>query len=176
MRRSSLQSYSQVESTATPTGSAPSLHVLKRHPLLKIMVRKKQQHPRALLGPQARNADRSDVTRPLAPVPAPADSASAAHYSQVSCDKASVVTSIVNNDADIISLRHLAIDCKELSSITGARAGSQLSLSLTHEAPVIISWNLHGRIPEGFPGCSVSAISTVLNFPVLPAVPHANCI
>lgn len=129
------------------------------------MVRRKQQHPRALLGPpEARNADRSEVTRPLAPAPASADSASAAHRSQISCDKASVVTAVLNNNADVIPLRHLAIDCKELSIITGARAGSQLSLSLTHEAPVIISWELHGRIPEGFPGCSVSAVSTVLIF------------
>ena len=125
------------------------------------MVRRKQQHPRALLGPpEARNADRIDVTRPLAPVPASADSASAVHHSQTSCDKASFVTSIVNDHADIVLLRHLAIHCKELSSITGARPGSQLSLSLTYEAPVIILWELHGRVPDSFPSCSVSAVST----------------
>ena len=126
------------------------------------MVRRKQQHPRALLGPpEARNADRVDVTRPLAPVPASVDSASAVQRTQLSCDKASVVTTIVSDHADVVLLRHLAIDCKELSNITGARAGSQLSLSLTYEAPVIVSWELHGRIPDSFPSCSVSAVSTV---------------
>ena len=126
------------------------------------MVRRKQQHPRALPGPpEARNADQIDVTRRLAPVPASLDSASAVHGTQISCVKASVVTSIVSDPADVVLLRHLAIDCKALSSITGARAGSQLSLSLTYEAPVIISWELHDRISDSFPSCSVSAVSTV---------------
>ena len=126
------------------------------------MVRRKQQHPRALLGPpEARNADQIDVTRRLAPVPASLDSASAVHRTQISCVKA-FVTSIVSDPADVVLLRHLAIDCKALSSITGARAGSQLSLSLTYEAPVIISWELHDRISDSFPSCSVSAVSTVL--------------
>lgn len=124
------------------------------------MVRRKQQHPRALLGPpEARNTDLVDVTRPLAPVPASGDSVTAVRRSPTSCDKASVVTPVSNNDAAIIVLRQLlAIDCKELSSITVGRAGAQLSLSLMHEASVVISWELQDRNPDSCLGCSVSAI------------------
>ena len=123
------------------------------------MVRRKQQHPRALLGPpESRDADRLDVTRPLAPVPASVGSASTVRRSDVLYEKSQVVVSVKNDDADIILLRHLNIDCKELSSMTGANAGPQLSLSMIHEGSVNISWELQDQSSRAVVVCSVSVI------------------
>ncbi|KAL3140066.1 hypothetical protein ABBQ38_004346 [Trebouxia sp. C0009 RCD-2024] len=117
------------------------------------MGRRKQQHPRALLGPQ-RDLERLDPTDSVDLVRASAGSASAVDRADVFSKPESVVISVEKDDPDAIPLRLLGIECKELSSVTRA----QLSLSFAHEGSVTISWEVKGPNPDSSVICSVRAI------------------
>ncbi len=117
------------------------------------MARRKQQHPRALLGPK-RDLERLNPTSSVDLVRAPVGSVSAIHGLCVLSGPDSIVTSTERDDTDTIPLRPLAVDCKELSSITG----TQLSVSLVHEGCGTILWEIKGPDPESIAVSSVSAL------------------
>lgn len=116
------------------------------------MGRRKQQHPRPLLGPQ-RDLERLDPTDSVDLERASAGSASAVDCPKVLSKPESVVTSVDKSDLHAIPLRLLGIECQELSSVTRA----QLSLSLAHEGSVTISWEVKGSNPDSNVVCSVRA-------------------
>lgn len=118
------------------------------------MVRKKQQHPRALLGPPdaRQTAERQDVTSSLVPTSTPATTgraAASASADTASCEIAVVVPIHIAN-AQLIQLRHLAIYCKELSATIGGNTEHQYGLGLTIRDCSKIAWeaqNLNSRSP-----------------------------
>ena len=120
------------------------------------MVRKKQQHPRALLGPpEARqSAEQQDVNLTLTAAPAARGSPTAPRSLDLAKQEFAVVSPIEIEPTGLIQLQHLAIDCKTLSTAAGLGSG-QYRLSLLLEGSAALVWEVQDL------SCSSSLSATV---------------
>ncbi|KAL0055912.1 hypothetical protein WJX82_005648 [Trebouxia sp. C0006] len=106
------------------------------------MVRRKQQNPRALLGPpESRQADADVSNGHSAALPAQ-QSRSRPGGPAVVQKNLTVLTNVRSLDDNLLPLRHLQIDCKDLRSSLTASTQPSLCFSITPEpGDLDIAWN-----------------------------------
>ena len=107
------------------------------------MVRRKQQNPKALLGPpESRQVD-ADVSNGLTAALPAQQSRSRPGGPAVAQKNLTVLTNVRSLDDNLLPLRHLQIDCKNLRTSLTASTQPSLCLSITPEpGDIDIAWNV----------------------------------
>ncbi len=126
------------------TSSCVEVELCRRTPAsVARMVRRKQQNPKALLGPpESRQVD-ADVSNGLIPALPAQQSRSRPGGPAVAQKNLTVLTNVRSLDDNLLPLRHLQIDCKDLRTLLTASTQPSLCLSITPEPGDLgIAWNV----------------------------------
>jgi len=113
------------------------------------MVRRKQQNPKALLGPPESRQLEADVSNGLTAALPTQHSRSRPGGPAVAQKSLKVLTNIRSLDDNLLPLRHLQIDCEDLRTSLIASAQPSLCLSITPESGDLdIAWNVSTSTSE----------------------------
>ena len=122
------------------------------------MVRKKQQNPRPLLGPpeSRQNTVEADV---LDPIPAPfAQNGRSRSGGPVVFEEILKASSVnAASKCDVLPLRHIQIDCSDLTTLRRYASEPSLRLSIASDLEdSTINWSVEGLHAEGCTRLNVS--------------------
>ena len=113
------------------------------------MVRRKQQNPKALLGPPESRQFTAYVPNALTAALPAQQSRSRPGGPGVAQKTLTVLTNVRSRDDNLLPLRHLQIDCENLKTSLTASAQPSLCLSITPESGHLgIAWNVSSPTSE----------------------------